>query len=79
MERGIVIQILGPVIDVRVEGKLPLIGDLLEVATMYDGEEEIIELEVSAILEDIDTVRTIALSLTDGIVRGQNVKLKRGK
>ncbi len=70
--KGKITQVIGPVVDVSfdVEGaKLPKILDAL-VVTRPDGTE--IVLEVQQHLGE-DTVRTIAMDATDGVMRGQEV------
>ncbi len=67
---GKISQIIGPVVDVRFENtKLPQINEALVVE--LDGNKLI--LEVAAETGD-NTVRTIAMSATDGLVRGQDVE-----
>ncbi len=68
MEKNIgkVIQIIGPVIDVRFEaGKLP---DLLGCIEVANGDEKVV-CEVASQIGD-DVVRCIAMSSTDGMQRG---------
>ncbi len=67
---GAIIQIVGVVVDVEFAGsaKLPAIYDALHVE--HDGKT--ITLEVAQHLDE-HTVRTIALSSTDGLKRGQAV------
>ena len=66
---GKILQILGPVVDVEFEGQIPAINDALIVTTDINGEEKSIVLEVAAQIGD-NIVRTIAMDLTDGLVRG---------
>ena len=66
---GKILQILGPVVDVEFEGQIPAINDALIVTTDINGEEKSIVLEVAAQIGD-NVVRTIAMDLTDGLVRG---------
>nr|UER43507.1 ATP synthase beta subunit [Viscum album] len=65
---GKVFQVIGAVVDVRFEDDLPPILSALEV---LDNEHRLV-LEVSQHLED-NSVRTIAMDTTDGLVRGQKV------
>ncbi len=65
---GKIKQILGAVVDVNFEEKLPQILDALVVN--HDGKELV--LEVAQHLGE-NTVRTIAMDSTDGLTRGQNV------
>ncbi len=66
---GKVVQVLGPVVDVDFTDYLPAINEALE--TMI-GEQRLV-LEVAAQLGD-GRVRTIAMDMSEGLVRGQEVK-----
>lgn len=72
MNKGQVVQILGPVVDVRFPtGQLPAINHALRIE--LDGEIKIrLTLEVALHLGD-NIVRTVAMSSTDGLVRGTEV------
>ncbi len=70
---GMISQILGPVIDVEFEGKLPEINDALEVVYDVEGKSHKLVLEVAAHLGD-NVVRTIAMDMSEGLVRGMSVK-----
>ncbi|MFC4402874.1 F0F1 ATP synthase subunit beta [Gracilibacillus xinjiangensis] len=73
MAKGHVIQVTGPVIDVKFEdGHLPEIYNALTVNYQVDGQAQQLALEVALHLGD-DAVRTIAMSSTDGIQRGAEV------
>jgi len=63
---GKVKQVIGAVVDVQFEGELPLILNALEV----EGHKHRLVLEVAQHLGE-NTVRTIAMDSTDGLVRGQ--------
>ena len=65
---GKISQVIGAVVDVQFEGKLPPILNALEV----QGLDIRLVLEVAQHLGD-SKVRTIALDSTDGLVRGQEV------
>lgn len=65
MNNGKIVQILGPVIDVKFEGKLPHIYDALKV-------ENGPTLEVQQHLGN-GIVKTVSMSSTDGLKRGQSV------
>ena len=66
---GSVVQVMGPVVDVRFEeGRLPAIYNAL---TMKNGEKTL-TVEVSQHIGD-NTVRCIAMSSTDGLKRGTPV------
>lgn len=68
---GRISRIIGPVVDVRFdsEGDMPLILNALETENL--GQKLV--LEVAQHLGE-DTVRAIAMSSTDGLVRGQEVR-----
>ena len=66
---GTITQVTGAVVDVRFEGDLPFILNALEV----DNHGRRLVLEVAQHLGE-DTVRTIAMDTTDGLVRGQEVR-----
>ncbi len=68
LEKGIVKQIIGPVVDVYFEGGVPEIETALVVK---NGDEKIV-LEVAQHL-GLDRVRTIAMSDTSGLSRGAEV------
>ncbi len=70
---GVISQILGPVIDVSFEGKIPDINDALEVVYDVEGKSHKLILEVAAHLGD-NTVRTIAMDMSEGLIRGTKVK-----
>ncbi|WP_427025265.1 F0F1 ATP synthase subunit beta [Aureimonas ureilytica] len=66
---GRVAQVIGAVVDVEFDGKLPEILNALE--TENNGNRLV--LEVAQHLGE-NTVRTIAMDLTEGLVRGQPVR-----
>ncbi|MFB7157067.1 F0F1 ATP synthase subunit beta [Lysinibacillus sp. NPDC056232] len=74
MNKGHVIQVMGPVVDVKFDnGQLPAIYNSLTVKIERPNEEPtILALEVALHLGD-DSVRTIAMSSTDGLQRGAAV------
>ncbi|MHB8281445.1 MAG: F0F1 ATP synthase subunit beta, partial [bacterium] len=74
MNEGILLQVKGPVVDVKFEnGKLPAIYNALELTNPHiNDKENNLVLEVSQHLGE-DTVRCIALDSTDGLVRGMKV------
>ena len=74
MNKGYVLQVMGPVVDVKFEnGQLPAIYNALTVMIERPNEEpEALTLEVALHLGD-DAVRTIAMSSTDGLQRGAAV------
>ena len=65
---GKVVQVLGPVVDVDFTDYLPAINEALETTI---GEQRLV-LEVAAQLGD-NRVRTIAMDMSEGLVRGQEV------
>lgn len=65
---GRISQVIGAVVDVRFEGPLPPILNALEV----ESRSSRLVLEVTQHLGE-NTVRTIAMDGTDGLVRGQHV------
>ena len=65
---GRVVQVMGPVVDVRFEeGQLPAIYNAIKIKDEAHGID--LTCEVAQHLGD-DIVRTVALSSTDGLVRG---------
>ncbi|UOQ50256.1 F0F1 ATP synthase subunit beta [Gracilibacillus caseinilyticus] len=73
MAKGHVIQIMGPVVDVKFEdGHLPEIYNALKVQYEANGETQDLTVEVALHLGD-DAVRTIAMSSTEGVQRGAAV------
>ncbi|HWK22007.1 MAG TPA: F0F1 ATP synthase subunit beta [Ureibacillus sp.] len=74
MNTGHVIQVMGPVVDVKFSnGQLPAIYNALTVKIdRPNGETVTLTLEVALHLGD-DSVRTIAMSSTDGLQRGAEV------
>lgn len=83
MSKGYVTQVMGPVVDVKFEeGQLPEIYDALHVEfdeTEATGQNEArtLALEVALHLGD-NSVRTIAMSSTDGVQRGMTVSTTGG-
>jgi F-type H+/Na+-transporting ATPase subunit beta len=80
--KGLVTQVIGPVVDVRFEGEMPSIHDALVVNT-ENGQS--VTLEVALHLGD-GIVRTIALEATEGLMRdlpvthtGSSIKVPVGK
>ena len=66
MHEGIINQIIGPVIDIKFEeGHMP---ELLNAIQIEDGDRKIMA-EVAQHIGD-DVVRCVALSSTDGLIRG---------
>jgi len=69
---GKIIQITGPVVDVDFTETLPAINDALEVKYSIEGKEVRLVLEVAAHIGD-GRVRTIAMDMSEGLVRGMEV------
>jgi F-type H+-transporting ATPase subunit beta len=72
---GKIVQVTGPVVDVEFEqGKLPTIYTALNITNpAINDEEDNLVVEVAQHLGD-NVVRTIAMDVTDGLVRGMPVK-----
>ncbi len=72
---GKITQVMGPVVDVEFEqGKLPnILTALLITNPSINDEEDNLVIEVAQHLGD-NVVRTIAMDVTDGLVRGMSVK-----
>ncbi|MFU0828359.1 MAG: ATP synthase subunit beta [Lachnoclostridium sp.] len=69
MEKGKIVQVLGPVVDVEFEnGKLPMVKDALEV--INDGKKLVMEV-ASHIGNNI--VRCILLGPSEGLVKDMEV------
>ncbi len=66
---GRIIQVIGPVVDVSFDGHLPSILNALET----ENQGNRLVLEVAQHLGE-NSVRTIAMDVTEGLVRGQEVK-----
>ncbi len=77
MNKGYVVQITGPVVDVRFDnGNLPVINNALKLSIppqQNNGVEINLTLEVAMHVGD-RTVRCIAMDATEGIVRGMEVE-----
>ena len=67
---GKIVQVIGPVLDVKFDAEKSL-PNLLNALVIKHGDEEIVA-EVAQHVGD-DTVRCIAMSSTDGLVRGMDV------
>jgi F-type H+/Na+-transporting ATPase subunit beta len=73
MNTGTVVQVIGPVIDVRFPDKVPPIYNALTVAIGGgDGQAREVVCEVQQHLGD-DKVRAVAMDSTDGLARGASV------
>ena len=71
MNKGNIIQVMGPVVDVRFEeGVLPALYNAINIErTGEDGKTETLVCEVALHLGD-NAVRSVAMHSTDGLVRG---------
>ena len=71
---GYITQIIGPVVDVKFAGgKLPQIYNALTIKGSNEAGQEIkLTVEVQQLLGD-NQVRTVAMSSTDGLIRGLEV------
>ncbi len=75
--QGKITQVMGPVVDVEFDSYLPMINEAIDVVFNIESKEHKLVLEVAAHLGD-NRVRTIAMDMTEGLTRGQEVKA-RGK
>lgn len=67
---GRIVQVIGPVVDIDFpDGVLPEIFNAVQVPLEKDGEKSILTLEVQQHLGE-NRVRTVAMDMTDGLVRG---------
>src|SRR5947199_9900594 len=66
---GHVSQVMGAVVDCQFDGELPAILNALET----DNHGNRLVLEVAQHLDE-NTVRTIAMDISEGLVRGQQVR-----
>ncbi len=76
MNKGYVVQIIGPVVDVKFEhGELPMINNALKLTIPKEQNHRValnLTLEVAMHIGD-HTVRCIAMDATEGIIRGMEV------
>jgi len=73
MNTGTVVQVIGPVIDVRFADEIPAIYNALTVVIdAGDGQARKVVCEVQQHLGD-DKVRAVAMETTDGLARGAEV------
>jgi F-type H+-transporting ATPase subunit beta len=68
---GKIVQVMGPVVDVEFDGYLPEINEAIDVV-FEDANAGRLVLEVAAHIGD-SRARTIAMDMTEGLVRGQKV------
>src|SRR5216110_2508409 len=74
MNKGNIVQVIGPVVDVEFggEGKLPRIYNALEIEYEVNGNPTKLTLEVQQHLGE-NWVRSVAMSSTEGLKRGMAV------
>ena len=72
MNRGKIVQVIGPVIDVSFEGEGIQLPNILEALEIIRPNGQKIILECQQHIGE-DTVRAIAMDSTDGLVRGMEV------
>ncbi|MBK5226514.1 MAG: F0F1 ATP synthase subunit beta, partial [Thermoleophilia bacterium] len=73
MNTGTIVEVIGPVLDVKFEEQLPAIYNALEIQVpQEDGTSHRLVAEVQQHLGD-NKVRAVALDNTDGIARGLEV------
>ncbi len=67
--KGIISQVMGPVVDVDFKDYLPKINEAIEVNFTVEGSTHKLILETAAHLGD-NRVRTIAMDMSEGLTRG---------
>ncbi len=72
MNKGKIVQVIGPVVDVEFTGQLPAIYNALTVDYTLQGVASKLTLEVQQHLGD-SWVRAVAMSTTEGLKRGYEV------
>ena len=72
MNKGKIVQIIGPVVDAEFTEQLPAIYNALTVDYELDGETAKLTLEVQQHLGD-NWVRAVAMSATEGLKRGMDI------
>jgi len=78
MAEGKVIQVIGPVVDVRFPAEaLPEIREAIEIEVARGGEQNRLVLEVAQHLGN-ETVRCVAMAPTEGLVRGMAARATGG-
>lgn len=65
--KGILVQVIGPVVDVKFTHTLPKIYNALKINNKTTGTEIIAEVQQHL---GNNTVRAVAMESTDGLVRG---------
>src|ERR1041385_9081697 len=72
MNKGKIVQVIGPVVDVEFTGQLPAIYNALTVDYTLQGTPTKLTLEVQQHLGD-NWIRAVAMSSTEGLKRGMHV------
>src|SRR6266478_1264882 len=72
MNKGKIVQVIGPVVDVEFPGSLPAIYNALTIDYKIQGQPAKLTLEVEQHLGD-NWIRTVAMSSTEGLKRGFEV------
>jgi F-type H+-transporting ATPase subunit beta len=72
MNKGKIVQVIGPVVDVEFTGEMPAIYNALTVDYTLQGQANKLTLEVQQHLGD-NWVRAVAMSSTEGLKRGFDV------
>ncbi len=72
LNKGKIVQVIGPVVDVEFTEQLPAIYNALTVENSVGGESSTLTLEVQQHLGD-NWVRAVAMSSTEGLKRGYEV------
>src|SRR3954464_10720062 len=72
MNKGKIVQVIGPVVDVEFSGQLPAIYNALPLEYKVKNEPVKLTLEVQQHLGD-NWIRTVAMSSTEGLKRGYEV------
>ena len=73
--KGVISQVMGPVVDVDFNDYLPKINEAIEVFFEVEGKKHKLILEVAAHLGD-NRVRTIAMDMSEGLTRGVEAKAR---
>ena len=73
MNKGKIVQIIGPVVDAEFTEQLPAIYNALTVEYELEGETAKLTLEVQQHLGD-NWVRAVAMSSTEGLKRGMDIR-----
>ncbi|WP_103620722.1 F0F1 ATP synthase subunit beta [Campylobacter concisus] len=71
--KGVISQVMGPVVDVDFNDYLPKINEAIEVFFEVEDKKHKLILEVAAHLGD-NRVRTIAMDMSEGLTRGLETK-----